>query len=101
VRDIFRRIFGGSPEEVQLLAAGERDAIVATHLQACLPPLGLAEADARKWVDYTQLPLAYAMLCAKTGDLATAERELDEYAKTLDEAEAANLKKLSRGYARA
>src|SRR5262245_32915533 len=49
--------------------------------------------------NYTQLPLAYAMLCAKTGDLATAERELDEYTKRTNEPEADKLTKLARDYA--
>lgn len=220
MRDILRRIFGAPPprKEVHLLGAGERDAIVATHLRAALPPLGLTEVNARKWVDgaqppvrrvfelqllksamkacwgfsldfvphlsgghvrwhrsdktalldvivdprdleqpsflwgaahleeglqrllpeavaraqetwrrgssfeglielireirdqhtncfayrnYTQLPLAYAMLCAKTGDLATAEQELAAYAEGMEAGEAEKLKKLSRDCARA
>lgn len=219
MRDILRRIFGGPParKEVQILSAAERDAIVATHLRACLPPLGLTEVQVRKWVDgsqppvrrvfelqllkgaglkacwgfsldfvphlsgghvrwhrsdkaamldlivdpkdlvqpsflwgpahleeglrellpeavaraedtwrrgasfegmldiirglreghtncfgyksYTQLPIAYAMLCAKTGDLAAAERELDAWAEGRYADEAEKLKKLSRDYA--
>lgn len=47
---------------------------------------------------YTQLPLAYAFLSAKFGDLASAEDELDCYAERskLDDAVAAKLKKLAR-----
>lgn len=48
----------------------------------------------------TQLPLAYALLSAKTGDLQTAEQELGAYAVRycLDEEETATLKKLARDY---
>jgi len=48
--------------------------------------------------NYTQLPLAYAYLSAKIGDVQTALQELEEYVKRfdLDDDEAAKLKKLAR-----
>ncbi len=51
--------------------------------------------------NYTQLPLAYAFLLAKTGDVAAAEAELNRYVllRRLDDEEAAKLKKLARDYA--
>jgi len=51
--------------------------------------------------NYTQLPLAYAFLSAKIGDVQTALQELEEYVKRfdLDDDEAAKLKKLAREYA--
>ena len=50
------------------------------------------------YYNYTQLPLAYAFLSAKTGDLLTAEAELDQYVirNRLDDDEVAKLKKLAR-----
>ena len=52
--------------------------------------------------NYTQLPLAYAFLLAKTGDLGSAETELDKYTLSyrLDDDEAAELKKLAINYAK-
>ena len=54
-----------------------------------------------RYQNYTQLPLAYAFLLAKTGDSRSAEAELDQYAllHRLDDDEAAKLKKLAIGYA--
>lgn len=51
--------------------------------------------------NYSQLPLAYALLCAKVGDVQSADRELDRYTTVhgLAEAEAATLRKLARHYA--
>jgi hypothetical protein len=48
--------------------------------------------------NYTQLPLALAFLTAKTGDLESAERELDEYLTGgwVKEAAAARLRQLLR-----
>ena len=50
---------------------------------------------------YTQLPLAYAFLLARLGDLAQAEQELDHYVSRLkvDDGAAAKLKQLAREYA--
>lgn len=55
-----------------------------------------------RYQNYTQLPLAYAFLLARTGDLGTAETELDKYALShrLDDDEVAKLKKLAIDYAR-
>ena len=51
----------------------------------------------------TQMPLAYAFLSAKTGDLQVAESELDRYVSEpvhgIDPDVAARLKKLARDYA--
>jgi hypothetical protein len=46
--------------------------------------------------NYTQLPLAHAFLSARLGDLASAEREVDEYISLgrFDEVTAAKLKRL-------
>jgi hypothetical protein len=54
-----------------------------------------------EYPNYTQLPLAYAFLLAKTGDLRNAEAELDKYALShgLEDDEAAKLKKLAVDYA--
>jgi hypothetical protein len=51
---------------------------------------------------YTQLPLAYALLFARLGDLASAEQELDRYASRLKlpESAAAKLRKLAHDYSR-
>jgi len=48
---------------------------------------------------YTQLPLAYAFLSAKLGDLSSAEQDLDCYVSRhkLDDEAAATLKKLAQG----
>jgi hypothetical protein len=48
---------------------------------------------------YTQLPLAYAFLSAKLGDLSSAEQELNRYVSRhkLDDEAAATLKKLAQG----
>ncbi len=48
--------------------------------------------------NYTQLPLAYAFLSAKTGELHAAEHELDQYVTLhkLDDDEAAKLKKFAK-----
>jgi hypothetical protein len=53
------------------------------------------------YVNYTQLPLAYAFLSAKTGDLETAEKEIAQYIIRfqLDDEEAAKLKNLAKDYA--
>jgi hypothetical protein len=52
--------------------------------------------------NYTQLPLAFAFLTAKTGDLESAERELDEYlaGSWVKEAAATKLRQLLRESAR-
>jgi hypothetical protein len=51
--------------------------------------------------NYTQMPLAYAFLSAKIGDVQTALQKLEEYVKRLDldDDGAARLKKLTREYA--
>jgi len=51
--------------------------------------------------NYSQLPLAYAFLSAKTGDLKSADAELDRYAVrfSLDDEETAKLHQLARDYA--
>ena len=51
--------------------------------------------------NYAQLPLAFAFLSAKTGDLETAEKEINQLIlhRRLDEDEAAKLKKLAMDYA--
>lgn len=51
--------------------------------------------------NYTQLPLAYAFLLGKLGDLTSAEQELNRYASRskLDSETAAKLRKLARGLA--
>jgi hypothetical protein len=51
--------------------------------------------------NYSQLPLAYALLSAKTGDIQTAEQELEQYVSrhNLDDDETAKLRKLARDYA--
>lgn len=51
--------------------------------------------------NYTQMPLAYAFLSAKLGDVQTALQELEEYLAglALDDDEAAKLKRLARDYA--
>jgi hypothetical protein len=51
--------------------------------------------------NYTQLPLAFAFLAAKDGDMSLAERELDEHLKGdwLSEVEAGKLKRLLRANA--
>jgi hypothetical protein len=56
-----------------------------------------------RYDNYTQLPLAYAFLCAKTGDLQSAESELAHYLTVdgLDDNQAARLRKLARDYAAA
>jgi hypothetical protein len=48
---------------------------------------------------YTQLPLAYAFLSAKFGDLSSAEQELNRYVSRhkLDDGAAATLRKLAQG----
>jgi hypothetical protein len=48
--------------------------------------------------NYTQLPLAFAFLTAKTGNLQAAERELDEYLAGgwVKEAAAVKLRQLLR-----
>jgi hypothetical protein len=53
------------------------------------------------YFNYTQLPLAYAFLCAKTGELKSATDELERLATTrdIDEVEKAKLMKLAREYA--
>jgi len=53
------------------------------------------------YYNYAQLPLAFAYLSAKTGDLQTAEEELGKYATSyqLDEEETAKLLNLARDYA--
>ena len=51
--------------------------------------------------NYTQLPLAFAFLSAKAGDLRAADEELGKYAAAhrLDEEEAAKLHSLARNHA--
>ncbi len=51
--------------------------------------------------NYTQMPLAFALLSAKTGALETAVQELDHYITThsLDDDQAFKLRKLGRDYA--
>ncbi len=51
---------------------------------------------------YTQLPLAYAFLSARLGDLGSAEQELSRYVSRhkLDDEDAATLKKLVQGVAK-
>jgi hypothetical protein len=50
---------------------------------------------------YTQLPLAYALLSAKLGNLASSEQELDRYISRLkvDDDASVKLKQLAREYA--
>lgn len=64
MRTLFgRRGAGSAPEheqkrmpEVDLLAAAERDAIVAKHLAKHLPSLGLGQISPRSWIDGSKPP---------------------------------------------
>jgi len=64
----------------------------------------LRESNANVWPFdiYTQLPLAYAFLSAKLGDLTSAEQELDRYISRskLNEETGTKLKKLARALAK-
>jgi hypothetical protein len=92
----------------ELLTAAERDAIVAPRRGATERGLLDLVREIRErqtnyfpFDMYTQLPLAYALLSAKLGNLASAEQELDRYISRLkvDDDASVKLKQLAREYA--
>jgi len=55
--EILKSLMSPSHSPYELLAASERDSIVASHLEKYFPPLGLASIGPRTWLDESRPPI--------------------------------------------